>query len=184
MAPHNASPKDFFFQIWHLASHIGNLPIPGNLCTGGLLSLSNFWQVAKISLHAANCTLPAPPWSWVVPHIVPETKISPEKAYIFMDFWPWPLTYDPDFPKIGLPQVGQEWGVWRRSNEPHIKSKGVIIYYREGGRRSVCGEGPEFFGVAKGGDQFFFSGSKGGGDKNFLRVTEGETIIFFPRWGT
>ncbi len=41
------------------------------------------------------------------------------------------------------------------------QNKGAIIYYREGGPSVVVG-GPNFFGVVKGGDQNFFSGSKGG----------------------
>ena len=51
----------FFYQIWHLASHNGNLPTPGDLSRGGLLSFPNFWQDAKISWHAANSTPPDPP---------------------------------------------------------------------------------------------------------------------------
>ena len=47
--------------------------------------------------------------------------------------------------------------------------------------------GPEFFGVVKGGDQFFFSGSKGGpkffeghrgGDQNFFPRSEDGTLNF------
>ena len=38
--------------------------------------------------------------------------------------------------------------------------KGAIIFYRDGGRLFVGG--PEFFGVVKGWDQFFFSVPKGG----------------------
>ena len=56
-------PGTFFFQIWHFASRTGNLPTPGNLSIGGLLSFSNFWQVAKISWHAANSTPSDPPRS-------------------------------------------------------------------------------------------------------------------------
>ncbi len=41
--------------------------------------------------------------------------------------------------------------------------KGAIIFYWDVGGASVCGGGgPKFFGVVKGGDQNFFSGSKGG----------------------
>ncbi len=81
-----------FYQFWHLASHTGSLPILGNPSRGGLLSFSNFWQVAKIGWHAANSTPPDPPWPWIVPHTAPVTNI--EKRHIFMDIWPWPLTHD------------------------------------------------------------------------------------------
>ena len=89
----DASPWDFS-QIWHLASHTGNLPTPANLSRGGLLSFSNFWQVAKTSWHAANSTPSDPTWSRIVPHIAPVTKIGPEKAYfrglltLTFDLWP------------------------------------------------------------------------------------------------
>ena len=89
----DASAWDFF-QLWHLSSHTGNLPTPGNLSRGGLLSFSNFWQVAKISWHAANSTPPDPTWSWIVPHMAHVTKIGPEKAYfrgfltLTFDLWP------------------------------------------------------------------------------------------------
>ncbi len=89
----DASAWDFF-QIWHLASHTGNLPTPGNLSRGGLLSFSNFWQVAKISWHAANSSPSDPSRSWIVPHMAPVTKIGPEKAYfrgfftLTFDLWP------------------------------------------------------------------------------------------------
>ncbi len=82
------------YHFWHLASYPGNLPILGNPSKGGLLSFSNFWQVANISWHAANRTPPDPPWSWIVPHMVPVTKIGPEKAYLrrfltlTIDLWP------------------------------------------------------------------------------------------------
>ena len=82
-----------FYQFWHLPSHTGNLPILENP-RGGLLSFSNFWQVAKISWHAANSTPSDPPWFWIVPHIAPVTKIGPEKAYfhgsltLTFDLWP------------------------------------------------------------------------------------------------
>ncbi len=84
-----------FFQIWHLASHTGNLPILGNHSRGGPLSFYNFWQVAKISWHAANNTPPDPPWSSIVTHIAPVTKIGLEKAHfhgyltLTLDLWPW-----------------------------------------------------------------------------------------------
>ncbi len=83
-----------FFQIWHLASHNGNLPILGDHSRGGLLSFSNFWQTAKNSWHAANSTPPDPPWSWIVPQIAPMTEIGPKKAYLHgyltltFDLWP------------------------------------------------------------------------------------------------
>ncbi len=49
--------------FWHFASYTGNLRILGNLSGGGLPSFSDFWQVAKISWHAAKGTPPDPPWS-------------------------------------------------------------------------------------------------------------------------
>ncbi len=85
------------FRIWHLASHTGNLPILGNLSRGGPQSFYNFWQVAKISWHAANSTPPDPPWSWIVPHISYMTKIGPEKAY-FHGYLT--LTFDLNLPQI------------------------------------------------------------------------------------
>ncbi len=87
-----------FYQFWHLANYTANLPILGNLSKAGLPSFSKFWQVARISWHAAKSTPHDPPWSWIVTHIAPVTKIGQEKAYS-KDFWPWPLTYDPDLPK-------------------------------------------------------------------------------------
>ncbi len=47
-----------FYQFWHLGTYTCNLSIPGNPSKGGLPSLSNFRQVAKISWHAANGTPP------------------------------------------------------------------------------------------------------------------------------
>ena len=64
----------------------------------------------------------------------------------------------------------------------YIHSKGAIIFYREW-VLSVCGT--EFFGMLKGGGQFFFSGPEG--DQNFLRVIERGTKIFsqfFCAFGT
>ncbi len=51
------------FNIWHLASHPGNLPILGRLSRRGFLPFSNFWHVAKISWHAANSAPSDSPWS-------------------------------------------------------------------------------------------------------------------------
>ena len=79
-----------FHQFLDLASHTGNLPILGNL-SRGVLTFSNFWQVANISWHAANGTPPDPPWFGIVPHIAPVTKIGPEKAYFHRIFT---LTFD------------------------------------------------------------------------------------------
>ena len=70
-----------FYQFWLPASNTGNLPILGNPSTVGLLSFSNFWQVAKISWHAANSIPPDPPWFWIVPHIAHVINIGQEKAY-------------------------------------------------------------------------------------------------------
>ena len=44
------------------------------------------------------------------------------------------------------------------------------------------GGGPEFFGVVKGEDQFFFSGSKGGSE--FFEGHRGGHQNFFPKMGT
>ncbi len=85
-----------FYTFWHLASYTGSFPILGNLPGGGLPSFSTFWQVAKIRWHAAKSTPPDPPWSLIVPHIAPVTKIGPEKAYFSgfftLTFDLWPLT--------------------------------------------------------------------------------------------
>ena len=96
----------------HLASHyramlrtatfikFGNLPATLETCQywetfiEGAPSFYNFWQVAKICWHAANSNPPDPPWSWIVPHTAPVTKIGLEKAYFHgyltpaFDLWP------------------------------------------------------------------------------------------------
>ncbi len=89
------------WQIWHLASHSGNLPVPGDLSRGSPLSFYNIWQDAKISWHAANSASPDPLRPWMDQNLAPVTK-SRRKNLFFALFWPWPLTFDPDLPKIGM----------------------------------------------------------------------------------
>ncbi len=74
-----------FYQFWHLASSTGNLPILGNRSRGGLPPLSNFWQVAKISWHAAKGTPPDRPWFCSDPYLTSVPKIVP-KGQFFVDF--------------------------------------------------------------------------------------------------
>ncbi len=69
------------YTFWHFASYTGNLPILENLSGGGLPSFFDFWQVAKISWHAAKGTPSDPPWPSMYPDLSPMTGLGPEKAY-------------------------------------------------------------------------------------------------------
>ncbi len=87
-------PRNFSTFDTGLASHPGNLPILEHLSRRGFLPFSNFWQIAKISWHAANSTPSDPPWSWIVPHIALMTRIGLENAcfhgHLALTFDPWP----------------------------------------------------------------------------------------------
>ncbi len=84
-----------FYQICHLASHDGTLPIVGNLSRGGTLLFYNIWRAAKNSWHAAKSTPPDPHWSWWVTYQASLTRDCPEKAYfcgfliLTFDLWHW-----------------------------------------------------------------------------------------------
>ena len=90
-----------FFQIWHLASHSGNLPVLGDLSRRSPVSFYNIWQAANISWHAAKSTSPDPLRSWMDQNLAPVTK-SRHKNLFYVLFWPRTLTFDLDLPKIGM----------------------------------------------------------------------------------
>ncbi len=60
-----------------------------------------------------------------------------------------------------------------------MPGKGAIIFYQEEGP-SVCGGGPEFFGVAKGGTRIFSVGPRG--DQNFFEGHRGGDQNFFSNF--
>ncbi len=76
----DASAWDFW-QIWHLASHDGNLPILGDRPRWSPLLFYNIWQYAKYNWHSAKSTLPAPQRSQLTPYLTSVTKIGPGKAH-------------------------------------------------------------------------------------------------------
>ncbi len=81
-----------FFQIWHLASHPGNLPALGDLSRWSLLSLYNIWKTANISWHAAKRTSPDPLRSWMDQNLAPVTKSRCKNLFFVLfdlDLWPW-----------------------------------------------------------------------------------------------
>ena len=84
---------------WHIADHLGNLPTLGNPPIRYPMLFYSFWHHAKKSWQVANSTLPDPTQSVSHPGHHSIARDGP-KRYILPVFWPWPLTFDLEIPKI------------------------------------------------------------------------------------